>query len=232
MRRTLTIDIETLPALEIVSNGSSAQGTGEPVEVHPETALNGDFGRILCIGFIDEKPDGRIESGVIGWDDQRARLTCDEQDILTRFWERMRGFRTERDRIVGHNIFDFDLKFIFKRSIVHGVRPGIGLSFARYRNQPIYDTMMEWERWSFGPKISLDKLARVLGLPSSKIAGIDGSRIYELFIAGEHRAIHDYCLRDVQLTRAIYRRMEFLDYTNEMRPDQTGHGLLPASISV
>jgi 3'-5' exonuclease len=168
MRRTLTIDIETLPALEMAGNGLLALQAEKTAEDHLKTALNGDFGQILCIGFIDEDPWGRIESGVLGWDEQRETFINDERNTLTRFWELMRGFRRERDRIVGHNIFDFDLKFILKRSVIHGVRPSVELSFARYRNQPIYDTMMEWERWSFNSRISLDKLARVLNLPSSK----------------------------------------------------------------
>lgn len=67
------------------------------------------------------------------------------------------------------------------------------------------------DRWGYGSKISLDRLARVLNLKSSKDAGVDGSRIWELFAAGEHRVIHDYCLRDVELTRAIYRRMVFAE---------------------
>src|SRR5262245_28490963 len=67
MRRTLTIDIETLPALEMTGNGLSALQTAED---HLKTALSGDFGRILCIGYIDEDPGGRIESGVLGWDEQ------------------------------------------------------------------------------------------------------------------------------------------------------------------
>lgn len=214
MRRILTIDIETLPALEIMGNGLSAPRAEHTAEDHLKTALSGDFGQILCVGYINEDPCGRIEVGVLGWDDQRGRFINDERNILIRFWELMRGFRPDRDRIVGHNIFDFDLKFIFKRSVVHGVRPHVELSFARYRNQPIYDTMMEWERWSFNSKISLDRLACVLNLPSSKEQGIDGSQVYELYVAGAHRAIHDYCLRDVALTRRIYKRMNFENYAS------------------
>jgi DNA polymerase elongation subunit (family B) len=209
MRRTLTIDIETLPAVEMAGNGLLALQAETTTEDHLKTALNRDFGRILCIGYIDEDPRGRIESGVLGWDEQRETFIDDERNTLTRFWELMCGFSHDRDRIVGHNIFDFDLKFILKRSVVHGVRPGVELSFARYRNRPIYDTMMEWERWSFNSKISLDKLARVLNLPSSKEQGVEGSQVYELYLAGDYRAIHDYCLRDVALTRRIYKRMNF-----------------------
>jgi predicted PolB exonuclease-like 3'-5' exonuclease len=68
---------------------------------------------------------------------------------------------------------------------------------------------MEWERWSFGSKVSLDRLAQVLNLPSSKEQGITGARVYELYLAGEYQAIHDYCLRDVALTRRIYKRLTF-----------------------
>jgi 3'-5' exonuclease len=214
MRRTLTIDIETLPALEMAGNGLSAPRAENTAEDHLKTALNGDFGQILCIGYIDEDPCGRIEAGVLGWDEQQGRFNNDERNILTQFWKLMQGFRPDRDRIVGHNIFDFDLKFIFKRSVVHGVRPCVELSFARYRNQPIYDTMMEWERWSFNSRISLDRLAHVLNLPSSKEQGIDGSRVYELYLAGDHRAIHDYCLRDVALIRRIYKRMNFENFAS------------------
>jgi hypothetical protein len=100
------------------------------------------LGRILCIGFIDENDRGINDITVIGWDEDS--FAQDERAILVEFWNRLRGFRPSVDRIVGHNVFDFDLKFIYKRSVIHGVRPSVDLSFARYRNQPIFDTMREY----------------------------------------------------------------------------------------
>lgn len=207
--RTLTIDIETLPSAGQVDSAYGGRKSGE--DAHARTALSGDFGRILCIGFADEDGTGRVARGCLGWDDTAQKFHCDERATLTAFWELMRGFRARVDRVVGHNLFDFDLKFIYKRSVVHGVRPTVELSFARYRNQPLFDTMCEWERWGYGSKISLDRLAHVLNLPSSKSDGVDGSRVRELYESGEHRQIYDYCLRDVELTRLIYRRMTFAD---------------------
>src|SRR5262245_66261083 len=104
MRRTLTIDIETLPALEMAGNGLSAPQAEKNAKDHLSTALNGDFGQILCIGFIDEDTGGRIKSGVLGWDEQHERFKNDERNIPTRFWELMRCFRPDRGRFVGHNI--------------------------------------------------------------------------------------------------------------------------------
>jgi 3'-5' exonuclease len=209
-RRVVTIDIETLPSQEPVEDGGR-KNVPSAGEGDARTALNGDFGRILCIGYYDEKHGGAFTKGVIGWNENLQRFACDERALLVEFWEMLRGFSPNYDRIVGHNIFDFDLKFIYKRSVVHGVRPTVELSFARYRSRPIFDTMHEWERWSFGSRIKLDRLARVLSLESSKSDGVDGSHVCELFEQGQHRALRDYCLRDVELTRAIYRRMNFAD---------------------
>jgi 3'-5' exonuclease len=208
MPRAMTIDIETRPA-PVESEIQEAD--------YLKTALNGNYGQILCIGFIDDVPGRRPEYGVFGWDEERELLTGDEGEILTAFWGRLRNFRAGTDRIVGHNIFDFDLKFIIKRSIILGVRPTVDFSFARYRNQPVFDTMHEWEKWSFGNRISLDALAKVLNLSSSKANGVDGSKVWELYQTGQHREIRDYCFNDVKLTRNIYRRMIFAESQNQIR---------------
>lgn len=235
-RRTLTIDIETLPSLLPVDDLCKTRNSGKTGDEHARTALSGDFGRILCIGFADDDGRGRVTRGCLGWDDFRQQFTCDERQMLTEFWEMMIKFRPNVDRVVGHNLFDFDLKFIYKRSVVNGIKPTCELSFARYRNQPLFDTMCEWERWGYGSKISLDRLARVLSLQTSKTDGMDGSRVAEIFAAGEHKVIRDYCLRDVELTRSIYRRMTFAeDHTAENGMSharvvaQAGHGAFAKS---
>lgn len=53
MRRAIFIDIETLPALNLPASGYPPVQTVLSDENHLQTALNGDFGRFLCIGFID-----------------------------------------------------------------------------------------------------------------------------------------------------------------------------------
>lgn len=205
-RRVIAIDIETLPAAE---PSHLLTPESEPEEAHRKTALSGDFGRLLCIGYSDERPGCPVVEGLIGWDVSKNRLHADERLMLDEFWAMMNGFDPRRDIIVGHNIFEFDLRFIFKRSVINRVRPTVDLSFAKYRSQPVFDTMCEWECWSYGSRISLDKLAYVLSLPTSKSDDVNGSKIYDLYQAGRHEEIHDYCLRDVRLTRGIYKRMSF-----------------------
>lgn len=227
MRRVITIDIETIPAA--LPEGA-ALPAGKEALSHEKTALNGDFGRILCIGFADERRDGAYEEGVLGWDERTSTLAVDEREMLARFWERLRGFSTNLDRVVGHNVMDFDLKFILKRSVILGVRPTVEFSFARYRNRPIFDTMREWECWGPSSTVKLDVLARALGLRSSKEDGVDGGRVYDLFLKGEHEAIRDYCLRDVRLTREIYRRMTFAETPVPRAAGAPALSLVPAGV--
>ncbi len=213
--RTVTVDIETLPIED--SAFGQVQNTNGKTDDLLKTALSGDFGRILCIGYSDEQSGGSPMAGVLGWNAEAERFDLDEARMLTEFWNLMRGFNPARDRIVGHNIFDFDLRFILKRSRRYGIKPSVNLSFARYRSQPIYDLMCEWECWAFGAKVSLDRLAQIFSLPTSKSDGVNGSKVFELFEQGRHQEIRDYCLRDVKLTRAIYRRMTFADANKELK---------------
>ncbi|MGI8544542.1 MAG: ribonuclease H-like domain-containing protein [Aridibacter sp.] len=155
--------------------------------------------------------------GVLGWDKEAKSFHLDEKRTLESFWNLMRGFIINRDRLVGHNIFEFDLRFIVKRSIINGIRLTVNLSFRRYVNQSVFDTMREWECWSYD-KIKLDTLADALSLPSSKTDSIDGSKLFDYFEDGRHKEIFEYCLLDVHLTRKIYRRMTFCkpDYLTDL----------------
>lgn len=163
-----------------------------------KTALDGNFGQVFCIGYAIE--DGELEC--ICEDNERA--------TLEKFWQIAKTV----DLFVGHNIFDFDLKFLLKRSIVNNVKPTRTLSFARYRNNPIYDTMREWDCWG-QQMTSLDKLARVLGLETSK-GEMHGSKVSEAYKNGEKEKICDYCKQDVRLTRQVYNKINFIEETNKL----------------
>lgn len=150
-----------------------------------------------------------IHRGLLGRERQTMMFHLDEARTLRGFWKLLKEFNVKRDLIVGHNVFDFDLAFLYKRSVIQRVRPSVELSFARYRSQPIFDTMHQWNKWTPRKYVSLNKLAKVLGMDSSKGQGIDGSRVYDKFCEGCHIEIADYCMRDVELVRDIYYRMSF-----------------------
>lgn len=219
------IDIETTPASEFererirddITRDLKAKGNqidsdsldSLVEEAFRATALNGDNGRVLCIGLIAERGGEITTRRVFGYDKSTKKLTQNEERTLSEFWDVLKDFNPSRDIIIGHNILDFDLLFLYKRSIIMQVRPTVDLCFARYRSKPIYDTMREWEKWG-RKSIGLGRLAGALGLQTSKTAEIDGSKVYDHLLAGNDREIAEYCYRDVVLTREIFYRMNFL----------------------
>jgi DNA polymerase elongation subunit (family B) len=201
MMRRIFVDIETLPPDKRSSGVSLQEELASCTdEDFRRLALDGDYGRVLTIGLIVEHDHKIIHSGLLGRERQTMMFHLDEARTLRGFWKLLKGFNPNRDLIVGHNVLDFDLPFLYKRSVIHRVRPSVELSFARYRSNPIFDTMHQWNRWSPRRFISLDRLAKVLGL----------SRVYDKFCAGCHTEIADYCMRDVELVRELYYRMSFI----------------------
>lgn len=202
------LDAETLPPDES-DPLSGCESDSRTDEEFRQLALKPEFGRILCIGLIVERDGEVVIRGVLGRDRSTGRFHLDEARILRAFWKLVRDFDARRDLLIGFNLLDFDLHYICTRSVIKRVRPSIDVCFARYRQRPVFDCMWAFTHWRH--RISLDNLASVLGLESPKQNGMDGSRVYDLFVEGRHQEIADYVMRDCECARAIYRRLNFLD---------------------
>lgn len=200
----LFLDIETIPAPEekkaiLKEIHSKKVRDGKKIEVdfeqyHAATSFDGAFGKIICIGYAKDSEPADIFFG-------------EEKQILKDFWL----VAADARKFIGFNVMDFDLRFIYQRSIINGVPPTQNLNFARYRSDPIYDCMHEWNKWDQRSHISLDTLAKALGLPSSKDGGIEGKDVWKAYQDNRQQEIYDYCKRDVEVTREIYRKMTFGD---------------------
>lgn len=197
----LYFDIETIPCSEDMKelfiqvlktkNGNAAK---DEVELHESMSFDGAMGRICCIGYIKENDAGIIEEGV---------LKGDEKEMLQKFWK----IAQDVQQFIGHNIYEFDFPFIYKRSRIQGVAPRMDISFARYRNVPIYDTMKEWDLWGDSRKaVKLDLLAKVFGLKTSK-DDMNGSEVWKYFQEGKIEEICTYCMKDVVLTREVFYKL-------------------------
>jgi hypothetical protein len=131
MPKRIFVDIETLPpgeemreqlALELVRHCGENNQTGATSEVMPEKieeefrklALSGEMGRVLAVGVIVESDRDILHRGIIGRDRATRLFHLDERRTLSGFWRLLDGFNTDRDLIIGHNIFDFDLSFLSK----------------------------------------------------------------------------------------------------------------------
>jgi hypothetical protein len=227
---TIFFDIETVPPEESVrgrildeverevKEGKLVLAANQQVdqvadERFRRLALCGEEGRVLVVGMIVERGGETVKRCLIGCDSMK-HFHLDEARTLRRFWAELEVFDTNRDLIIGHNIFEFDLLFLYKRSVIHGVRPSVEFPFARYCSRPVFDTMCQWDRWGRG-RIGLGRLAEALRLESSKTAAVNGANVYDNFIAGRHEEIAAYCGRDVELVRAVYYRMLYMNVPND-----------------
>lgn len=186
----------TLDARWIAEVGpSQAEPTGDAE--WRKTSFSGLTGQLLMIGIAIE-------------DEAPFVLTGDEVTILGEFKRVLADVQVAQNMglptFVGHNLIDFDLPFIFHRSVMLGVAPHITFPVmpSRY-SERIYDTMVKWA--GFGNRVKLDTLAQALGVGGK--GDIDGSMVYDYYAAGRVDELVEYCKNDVAMTRAVYQRMTF-----------------------
>jgi len=165
-----------------------------------KTALNGAYGRIACIGIAIDDSDIRCASEL------------DEAKILRGVFDFMEDEYAEsriggRPVFIGHNLTDFDLRFIFHRAVILGVKPPAFFPInARSWSTEIFDTMTYWA--GHGNRISLDNLCKALGI-EGKSTEYTWENVYPSFKAGDFSAIGEYCMSDVDKARQIYKRLTF-----------------------
>ena len=168
-----------------------------------KTRFDGGLGEICCIGYaIDDNAPVSIYGG------------C-EADVLNKFYQALMDeynpSSQTRPKFIGHNIVNFDLRFLFQRSVMNNVKPPFMIPFsAKPWDESIFDTMTAWA--GHGNRVSLDKLCKIFNIPlkGSEIGEeIDGSKVWDFYQAGRIADIAKYCEGDVERTRQAYKRMTF-----------------------
>jgi hypothetical protein len=223
MAKRVFLDIETLPpgeeyreqvAAAIARDAGAQEDSLEDYEIarliderFRGLALQGEYGRLLAIGIILEDDSTVMYRGLLGRDRETGSFHLDEARTLKAFWRLLRDFDDRHDMLIGHNLLDFDLQFLCKRSVIHSIRPSFDVCFARFKRRPVFDTMWEWTHWR--KCIGLSELANILGLSDPKSQGVDGGKVYDLYQAGNHGDIALYCMRDVECVREIYYRLNY-----------------------
>lgn len=214
----LYLDIETIPSQSAAVHAKIAEGITPPgniskaetiaaweaekkpaavKEAIAKTALDGSVGHICCIGWA--------------WgDDAPLSMELDEDvseaELLEEFIQTIDGatIGNRIPTIVGHNVVNFDIRFLWQRAIVLGVRmPNWFPRDPKPWGIETFDTMAAFA--GARNMIGMDRLCSALGLEGK--GEIDGSMIGDLWVAGEYQKIAEYCRDDVIRTREIHRRM-------------------------
>ena len=166
-------------------------------ELYERSAFDGTFSRIVVIGILVFS-DTMSPHGAIAW------YGGDEAELLRQFWGRMEQIRPTH--FITHNGLGFDLPFIKKRSIIHRVKPPFDVNLAKFRTEPVFDTMAVWSNWDMRGWIKLDVLAKALNVETKSGSG---SQVAEMWAKGMRKDVAEYCLQDTFVTYGCYSRMTF-----------------------
>ena len=217
-------DIETIPDVEAASALTECDSC-DPKELfkaltdyHLEITqgknafLRQPFHKVVAISFleasIERTPDGKeqyhlnvLRSG--------GTEESDEKALIQGFFSHL---SKKCPRLVSYNGRMFDLPVLKYRAMKYGVSA-----------EWLYKTGDKWEnyskKWSlechcdlidalsdFGAsaKVKMNEVCSILGFPGK--VGIDGSKVFDLYLDGEIKSIRDYCETDVLNTYLVYLR--------------------------
>lgn len=156
-------------------------------------ALSPMTGKVLCIGVRDIDGSFRVVDG-----------GGDEKSLLEEWTKIVDGYKNET--FLGWNIWGFDLNFLQKRAIKHGVKPCIRWGFDFYRQDKFIDLMNLWSGRDRDIPSSLDAVSKFLGLPGKNGSAKDFHALWE----NDRDAAVAYLQRDIELTASIAERMGVL----------------------
>jgi hypothetical protein len=218
---TLVFDIETIPdtqgiarlyglpldtpaadLAEIAFHKRRQQNGSDflPLHLHRVCAIScalreGDNFRVWTLGSIEE----------------------DEGALIKRFFD---GIEKYTPQIVSWNGGGFDLPVLHYRGMMHGIQA------PRYWDMGEDDREFKWNNYisryhmrhldlmdvmaMYQPRASapLDDIAQLCGFPGK--LGMDGSKVWEAFKAGEIEAIRNYCETDVANTHLVFLRFQLM----------------------
>ncbi len=170
----------------------------ETAPLHPDggdtnALLNPQTARVCAIGYY-EPANGRY---LIAYD-------LDEAAMLRQFWDAFLSANGAGVKMIGFNIFGFDLPFIVRRCWHHGIRvPSNATTYGwKSWNTTFIDLMVEWKCGEWKTFISLDALARYLGV-GQKVGS--GERFFQLW-EKDRKAAVAYLENDVRLAVLCAKR--------------------------
>lgn len=177
-----------------------AKGMGEFFD---SAALDATTGRVLAIGMMDTGNGAKTRIGSVH--------SLPEDELLEKWWERVKACLAAGIPICGLYSNHFDLPFLLRRSWILGVDvpAGVRKNGGRYWADGFIDVCEMWQCGDRQAKCNMDHLGRVLGLGGKPegITGADFSRLFWSEAEADRVKAFEYLANDLELTRKIAARM-------------------------
>jgi DNA polymerase elongation subunit (family B) len=177
---------------------------------YEKAGIYAEFGKIIviAIGKYTE------QNGALGLQTKYV-ANHDEKKLLI-------DFKTELEkmgpgvRLCAHNGKEFDFPYLCRRLLVNGIPLPSALNMAGKKPWEVnhLDTMEMWKFGDYKHYTSLDLLAAIFNIPTSK-GVMDGSMVSKVYYQeGDLKKIAEYCVGDVIAIAQLYLKMKGMEIIN------------------
>lgn len=166
-----------------------------------------EFGKVVVIGmafFHEENDTLQLRT---------KTLSNDNEEVLLEQFKSILNKMSPDLKLCAHNGKEFDFPYLSRRMLINGIAlPDIlNLSGKKPWEVNHLDTMEMWKFGDWKHYTSLDLLAAIFQITSSK-TDMDGSMVNSTYHAEKNlNKIAEYCIRDVIVTAQLYAKLKSID---------------------
>lgn len=210
LEKILFLDIETVPEYKDYNDVPEASKTfwerkasflsrdeNDTAEsLYSRAGIYAEFGKIICIsvGFLSRTERGERELRLKSFNGR------DELKVLESFADLLNNYYNDNSHLLcAHNGKEFDFPYLARRMLINGLKLPTMLDISGKKPWEVahLDTMLMWKFGDFKNYTSLDLLANVFGIATSK-GDIDGSDVARVYWEDDDLdRIVTYCQKDV-----------------------------------
>ena len=174
---------------------------------YERAGIYAEFGKVIVIGIgrYTENENGELGIKV------KSLYHDDEKKLLLEFKSIVEKMDIAT-KLCAHNGKEFDFPYLSRRMLVNEISlPSIlNLAGKKSWEVPHLDTLELWKFGDYKHYTSLDLLATIFNIPSSK-GEMDGSLVNQVYYKEKNlKKIADYCLGDVIALAQLYLKMKGL----------------------
>jgi predicted PolB exonuclease-like 3'-5' exonuclease len=168
-------------------------------------ALVPEFAKIVCVSMAFVTDGGDVKKQTFSKEDEKE-LLIQVRNLLDRC-NKLDFY------MCGHNLKNFDIPMLAKRTIINGILPSKILP--SYDTKPwevkAIDTKEIWQYGAYSSIGSLDLVCSTMGIPTPKDGEITGDRVHSEYWDKQNlEGISEYCEKDVDVLVEFIKRLKEL----------------------
>ncbi len=182
------------------------EGQSDKDLYHERAGIYAEFGKIIVIAigkFVDNEKGERCLK-------TRCLANHDEKALLNEFKATVEKMDQSTLKLCAHNGKEFDFPYISRRMLVNEISlPAVlNMSGRKSWDIPHLDTMEMWKFGDYKHYTSLDLLAAIFNIPTSK-GELDGSKVNSTYYQEKDlKKIAEYCVGDVVALAQLFLRLK------------------------